>query len=130
MPRLMETKDWMQTMADVGSADDVWFENVVGDACTVSLSLPEAGRYRVIFVKLDGVPPVQSSSSSHSSRKISPKVRALRGAARLNDSREYKEILADALAERHVTRDKDGFANSPVKVLAPAEFLNAFGEER
>ncbi len=130
MPRLMEKKDWLQTMADVGSANDVWFENVVGDACTVSLSLPEAGRYREIFVKLDGVPPVQSSSSSHSSRKISPKVRALRGAARLNDSREYKEILADALAERHVTREKDGFANSPVKVLAPAEFLNAFGEER
>ena len=56
MPRLMEKKDWMQTLADVGSADDVWFENVAGDACTVSLSLPEAGRYRVIFVKLDGVP--------------------------------------------------------------------------
>ena len=29
-----------------------------------------------------------------------------------------------------VTRDKDGFADSPVKVLAPAEFLNVFGEER
>ena len=29
-----------------------------------------------------------------------------------------------------VTRDKDGFANSPVKVLSPAEFLNAFGQER
>ena len=87
MPRLMEKKDWMQTMADVGSADNVWYENVVGDTCTVSLSLPETGRYRVIFLKLDG--------------KISPKVRALRGAARLNDSREYKEILADALAEKY-----------------------------
>ena len=29
-----------------------------------------------------------------------------------------------------VTRDKDGFANSSVKVLSPAEFLNAFGRER
>ena len=101
MPRLMEKKDWMQTMADVGSADNVWYENVVGDTCTVSLSLPETGRYRVIFLKLGGAPQVQSSSSSHSSRKISPKVRALRGAARLNDSREYKEILADALAEKY-----------------------------
>ena len=101
MPRLMEKKDWMQTMADVGSADDVWFENVVGDDCTVSLSLPTAGRYRVIFVKLDGAPKVSSSSANHGSRKISPKVRALRGAARLNDSREYKEILADALTEKH-----------------------------
>ncbi len=101
MPKLMEKKDWMQAMADVGSADSVWFENVTGDACTVSLSLPEAGRYRVIFVKLDGVPPISSSSTSHSNRKISPKVRALRGTARLDDSRDYKEILADALAERH-----------------------------
>ena len=101
MPRLMEKKDWMQTMADVGSADEIWFENVAGDACTMSISLPEAGRYRVIFVKLDGVPQVSSSSTSHSNRKISPKVRALRGAARLNDSREYKEILADALTEKH-----------------------------
>ncbi len=101
MPRLMEKKDWMQTLADVGSADDVWFENVAGDACTVSLSLPEAGRFRVIFVKLDGVPPVSSSSTSQSNRKISPKVRALRGAARSNDCRDYKEILADALTEKH-----------------------------
>ncbi len=101
MPRLMEKKDWMQTMADVGSADDVWFETVVGDSCDVSISLPEAGRYRVIFVKLDGVPPVSPSSTSRSNRKISPKVRALRGAARLTDGREYKEILADALAEKH-----------------------------
>ena len=101
MPRLMEKKDWMQTMADVGSADDVWFENVVGDACTVSLSLPEAGRYRVIFVKLDGVPTVSSSSTRHSNRKISQKVRALRGAAKLNDRRDYKEILADTLTEKH-----------------------------
>ena len=101
MPRLMEKKDWMQIMADVGSADDIWFENVAGDARTVSLSLPKAGRYRVIFVKLDGAPQVPSSSTSHSSRKISSKVRALRGAARLNDSREYKEILADALIEKY-----------------------------
>ena len=101
MPRLMEKKDWMQIVADVGSADDVWFENVAGDACAVSLSLPEAGRYRVILVKLDGVSTVSPSSTRHSNRKISPKVRALRGAAKLNDSREYKEILADALAEKH-----------------------------
>ena len=100
MPRLMEKTDWMQTVADVGSADGVWFENVVGDSCDVSFSLPESGRYRVIFVKLDGVPKTQSASSSMGKRKISPKVRALRGAARMKDSREYKEILADALTER------------------------------
>jgi len=31
MPRLMERKDWMQTVADVGSADGVWYENVSVD---------------------------------------------------------------------------------------------------
>ena len=29
-----------------------------------------------------------------------------------------------------VTHDKDGFADSPVKVLAPAEFLNAFSKDQ
>ena len=33
--------------------------------------------------------------------KISPKVRALRGAAKLNGSQDYKDMLADALAERY-----------------------------
>ena len=28
MPRLMEKKDWMQTVADVGSAENVWYGNV------------------------------------------------------------------------------------------------------
>ena len=31
----------------------IWFENIVGDTSTVSLSLPEAGRCRVILVKLN-----------------------------------------------------------------------------
>lgn len=53
MPRLMEKKDWIQTMADVGSADRIWCEN----------------------------------------------------------------------ADMIVTSDKTGFANSPIKVLTPAEAL-------
>ena len=101
MPRLMEKKDWMQTVADVGSADSVWFENVVGDTRDVSFSLPGSGRYRVIFVKLEGSPNVQDAQSGTRNDGISPKVRALRGAARLNDNRDYKEILADALAEKY-----------------------------
>ena len=32
MPRLMEKKDWLQTVVDVGSADGVWYENVLVDA--------------------------------------------------------------------------------------------------
>ena len=101
MPRLMGKKDWMQTVAEVGSVDGVWFENVVGDSRSVSFSLPESGRYRVIFVKLDGIPKVQDARTGVRNNGISPKVRALRGAARLNDNRDYKEILADALAEKY-----------------------------
>ena len=101
MPRLMEKKDWMQTVAEVGSAESIWYENVAGDAYDVSFSLPESGRYRVIFVKLDDIPQSRKTSRSPRRGNISPKVRALRGAAKLNDDRDYKEILADTLAERY-----------------------------
>ena len=51
------------------------------------------------------------------------------------DHPDFEDTLQIAAAKAWgadviVTRDKDGFANSPVKALAPAEFLNAFGEER
>ena len=101
MPRLMEKKDWMQTVADVGSADSVWYENVMGGAYDVSLSLPESGRYRVIFVKLDDLPASQNAMHNPPRRKVSPKIRALRGAGRISDNRNYKDILADALTERY-----------------------------
>ena len=101
MPRLMDKTDWMQTVADVGAAENVWYENIVGDADNVSVSLPEHGRYRVILVKLEGVRDSKTVSYSHHKRNISPKVRALRGAAKLNGSKGYKDILADALAERY-----------------------------
>ena len=101
MPRLMEKQDWMQTVADVGTAKGIWYENVVGDVRDVSFALPEAGRYRVILVKLDESSARPSAAHFSDKRKISPRVRALRGAAKLNDSRDYKEILADALAEKY-----------------------------
>ena len=51
------------------------------------------------------------------------------------DHPDFEDTLQIAAAKAWgadviVTRDKDGFANSPVKALAPAEFLNTFGEER
>ena len=52
MPRLMGKKDWMQTVADVGSADGVWYENVSVDGGFFPLSMPESGIYRVILVKI------------------------------------------------------------------------------
>ena len=53
MPRLMEKKDWMQTVAEVGSAERVWYENVSADGRSFPLSMPESGMYRVILVKID-----------------------------------------------------------------------------
>ena len=41
MPRPMEKKDWMQTAADVGSADGVWYENVSVDGGYFQHSVPE-----------------------------------------------------------------------------------------
>jgi len=55
MPRLMEKKDWMRTVANVGSADRVWFENVLGQEGSMSFSIPENGMYQVILVKLGDV---------------------------------------------------------------------------
>lgn len=101
MPRLMEKEDWIQTMADVGSADRIWCENVVGDNYGMSVSLPESGRYRVIFVKLDDDSRQQDVSCGDVLGNISPKVRALRGAARPDGGRDYKDVLADVLSERY-----------------------------
>ena len=107
MPKLMDRVDWMKTMADVGSAEGVWCENISGDSDTVSFSLPESGRYRIILVKLKEVhrPNVASRTSVTSrtsrNRQISPKVRALRGAAKVKDGRDYKDILAEALVEKY-----------------------------
>ena len=105
MPRLMGKQDWMQTVADMGTDESVWYENIVGDALDVPFSLPEAGRYRAIFVKLADVQnkPTDQSISRPRHRDISPRVRALRGSAKLNDNRDYKEILAEAAARKYET---------------------------
>lgn len=54
-PVLMEKKDWMQTVANVSAAENVWYENISSDYDTVPLPLPERGSYQVILVKL-GMP--------------------------------------------------------------------------
>ena len=52
MPRLMEKKDWMQTVADVGSAESVWYENVSVESGVFTIPVPQSGMYRVILVKV------------------------------------------------------------------------------
>jgi hypothetical protein len=101
MPKLMDRVDWMKTVADVGSAEGVWCENISGDSDTVSFSLPESGRYRIILVKLEEVHRPNVASRTSRNRQISPKVRALRGAAKVKDGRDYKDILAEALVEKY-----------------------------
>ena len=102
MPRLMDKQDWKTVMSDVGSAENVWCENVVCDTRNASCSLPGAGRYRVIFVKLDDVGEIgQTDTPRRRKLRISPEVRALRGAVSLDDKRDYKEILADSLQDKY-----------------------------
>lgn len=55
MPVLMEKKDWMQAVANVSAAENVWYENISSDYDTVPLPLPGRGSYQVILVKL-GMP--------------------------------------------------------------------------
>ena len=102
MPRLMEKKDWVQTVAEVDAAVNVWYESVVCTDDSMSFSLPETGCYRIILVKLEDVPPqAPRRSCAPRKREISPRVRALRGAAKLDDARDYKHILADSLVEKY-----------------------------
>ena len=53
MPKLMEKRDWIQTVANVGLADRVWSENISTDDGSFSMPTLEAGTYQVIFVKID-----------------------------------------------------------------------------
>ena len=101
MPILIEKKDWPSALADVKSAESIWYENVVGFPYEVSVSIPSAGRYRVFCVKLEDIPTQKILSRRRRFREISPQVRALRGAARMDDSRDDREILADALTEKY-----------------------------
>ena len=65
MPKLMEKRDWIQTVANIGVADRVWSENISTDDGILSMPTLEAGTYQVIFVKIDAkAPPVSSARKS------------------------------------------------------------------
>ena len=68
MPRLMEEKDWIQIVADVGSADGVWYENVSVDGGHFQLSAPDSGTYRVILVKVGKGPSAERPRQMKSAR--------------------------------------------------------------
>lgn len=61
MPRLMKKQDWMRTVADVGVADGIWYENISAPDGHFPLEVPEKGMYHVILVKIGNVPPTKDS---------------------------------------------------------------------
>lgn len=66
MPRLMEKRDWIQTVANVGAADRIWSENISTEDGSFSMPTLEAGTYQIIFVKIDAkkqVPPPAHKSA-------------------------------------------------------------------
>ena len=65
MPKLMEKRDWIRTVANIGVADRVWSENISTDDGILSMPTLEAGTYQVIFVKIDAkAPPVSPARKS------------------------------------------------------------------
>ena len=65
MPKLMEKRDWIQTVANIGVADRVWSENISTSDGVLSMPTLEAGTYQVIFVKIDTkTPPVSPARKS------------------------------------------------------------------
>lgn len=104
MPVLMDKTDWTATLESARHSNRVWRQHVKGKEDEILLTLPASGSFDVIFVAVDDLPEeVAVYSRNTRGRKISSKVRALRGAAKMNDDREYKDILAEALTEKYET---------------------------
>ena len=70
MPRLMEKKDWMQAVADVGAADSVWYESIAADGGLLPLAMPESGMYHVILVKISEQQTTKASPRRKSAREL------------------------------------------------------------
>ena len=90
MPRLMEKKDWMQTVAEVGFAEGVWYENVSADGDFFPLSVPERGMYRVILVKVGKGASVKMPCQKKSARDYIGYCRR-----NYNDRRTTAEIMKE-----------------------------------
>ena len=67
MPRLMQKKDWMQTIADVGAVENVWYEDVSAKSGAFTIPVPQSGVYRVILVKVgkESSAEMQKPKSAH-----------------------------------------------------------------
>ena len=94
MPVLMEKKDWMQTVANVSAAENVWYENISSDYDTVPLPLPGRGSYQVILVKLD----MPQNTVAKSPVRIGSKKGAWRVPTEEEDRAMDEEIAAEFYA--------------------------------
>ena len=70
MPRLMEKKDWMQTVANVDAAEGIWCENISSEGDTIPLPLPGRGTYQVILVKIGRQRTQNAIPRSKSAREL------------------------------------------------------------
>ena len=70
MPRLMEKKDWMQTVANVDAAESIWYENITSDEDSVPLPLPGRGSYQVILLKIAEQQTPKTSPRCKSAREL------------------------------------------------------------
>ena len=57
MPRLMQNDEWIRTVDNVRNSGHVWIDTVAADSGAVSFTVPEAGGYQIIMVKLDSTEP-------------------------------------------------------------------------
>ena len=94
MTKLMEKRDWMQTVANVGTADGVWYDNISAEGGVVPLSVPESGMYQVILVKIDTSAAAAPRKSAHDfigySRRHRPEWRST--ADVMKELREGEEV--------------------------------------
>lgn len=69
MTKLMDKLDWMQTVANVGTAENVWWEDFSTDGDTIAVPVPECGRYQVILVKIGNEAPIPRANRTSLPKK-------------------------------------------------------------
>ena len=126
----MRRGTWQQKLTDKirSTAGMTLIELIVGLAVASVVSVM-AAQFFSIAVRLHRTSTEISAIQKEAQTIQSALTRAVMGASELyfyDNGRENYLMVGRETTER----DKVGFADSPVKVLSPAEFLNAFGEER
>ena len=94
MPRLMEKHDWMRTVADVGTADNVWYEMVRGDENnTASIVLPGMFKTQRYFKVI--LAPGEASAAVERPRRKSARDLIGIGRRKYGETRTTAEIMRE-----------------------------------